>query len=120
MGRESMLGHDDSRPMERMLQRARQANALVRDRQRQELDRERILVLALLQLLVMLGNIAEYVSQDGRARWSEIPWDRIIETGNRLIREYDAVDYDAVWRLAVEDLPVLIANLERSLPGHVS
>jgi len=30
------------------------------------------------------------------------------------------VDYDIVWRIIIEELPVLIAALERALPRHTS
>jgi len=35
---------------------------------------------------------------------------------NRLIHGYDIVDHDIVWSTVSEDLPPLIAELERILP----
>lgn len=63
------------------------------------------------------GKAANRVSKDGRTRYPDIPWQDIITTSNRIIHGYDTVDYDIVWRIIIEELPVLIAALERALPG---
>jgi uncharacterized protein with HEPN domain len=51
-------------------------------------------------------------------RYQEIPWLDIINTRNRIVHGYDMVNYDIVWQIIKEELPVLIAALERALPGH--
>jgi uncharacterized protein with HEPN domain len=40
---------------------------------------------------------------------------QIIAMRNRLIHGYDIVDYDIVWSTVSEDLPPLIAELEKML-----
>lgn len=59
---------DDSVSLRQMLDHAREAVALVRDRARDELDTERVLSLALVQLAQILGEAATRVSASRRAR----------------------------------------------------
>jgi uncharacterized protein with HEPN domain len=40
--------------------------------------------------------------------------------GTESFHGYNAVDYGVVWDIATIEIPVLVAALERALPGHVS
>jgi len=115
-----MSRRDDSVPMRHMLDHAREAVAMVSGRSRRELDTDRMLQLALTRLVEIIGEAAKRVTPDGRGRFPDIPWQDAINTRNRFIHGYDTVDYDIVWKIATQELPVLIAALERALPGHVS
>ena len=44
----------------------------------------------------------------------------MVSTRNRIVHGYDTVNYDTVWKIIKDELPVLIAALESALPGHVS
>lgn len=91
---------------------------MVRGRTRRDLDTDRMFQLALTRLIEILGEAANRVTAAGRARYTEIPWPKIVSTRNRIIHEYDAVNYDVVWDIATLEVPALIAALERALPGH--
>ncbi len=93
---------------------------MVSGRSRDDLDSDRMLQLALTHLVEIIGEAANRVSGEGRSRHPYIPWQEAINTRNRFIHGYDSVDYDVVWQIATQELPVLIAALERALPGHVS
>ena len=114
-----MSRRDDSVPMRHMLDHAREALAMVGGRSRQDLDADRMLQLSLTHLVEIIGEAAGRVSREGRARLPYIPWQDAINTRNRFIHGYDTVDYDIVWQIASQELPVLIAALERALPGHI-
>lgn len=115
-----MSRRDDTVPMRHMLDHAREALAMVGGRRRHDLDTDRMLQLALTHLVEIIGEAANRVSSEGRSRHPYIPWRDAINTRNRFIHGYDTVDYDVVWQIATRELPVLIAALERALPGHVS
>lgn len=53
----------------------------------------------------------------GRARHPDIPWTEIVGLRNRLIHGYDSVDFDILWQIVSDDLPPLIAVLEKALEG---
>ncbi len=115
-----MSRRDDTVPMRHMLDCARETVAMVSGRSRGDVDTDRMLQLALTRLLEMIGEAANRVTVPGRARYRDIPWQNIINTRNRIVHAYDTVNYDTVWKIIKEELPVLIAALESALPGHVS
>ena len=43
----------------------------------------------------------------------QIPWANIINMRNRLIHAYSDIDLDVLWKTVIEDLPPLIAELEK-------
>jgi len=96
-----------------MLDYAREAVGLLRDRKRADLDRDRTLGLAILRCVEIVGETASRVPVDVQRRYPNIPWPQIIGMRNRLVHGYDIVDYDIVWSTATQDLPPLIAELEK-------
>jgi uncharacterized protein with HEPN domain len=98
-----------------MLDHAREAVSMVRDKTRAELDTDRKLNLALVRLLEIIGEAAGRISKEDRDRYSNIPWAEIVGLRNRLIHGYDEVDFDILWQIVTTDLPPLIKNLENSL-----
>ena len=101
--------------LRQMLDHAGEAVALVEDRTREELDTQRVLCLALVQLLQIIGEAAGRVSADRQARHPEIPWPHIVALRNRLIHGYDTVDFDILWQIITTDLPPLISAVEKIL-----
>ena len=115
-----MSKRDDSVPMRHMLDHARRAVAAMAQRSRADLDRDWILQMALRQVIEVVGEAANRVSREGQARYSEIPWRDAVAARNRIAHGYDTVDFDTVWRIVTQEFPILIAALERALPGHTS
>lgn len=95
-----------------MLDHAREAIALAEDKTRQHLDDDRLLELALVRLLEIVGEAASRVPKEECVRYPEISWPQIVGLRNRLIHGYDAVDLDILWQIIVHDLPPLVAALE--------
>lgn len=112
-----MSRHDDQISVRQMLDHAREAAHLVAGLGRPELQEDRTRLLALLQLLQITGEAARRVSAEFRAQHPEIPWAGFIGLRNRLIHGYDAVDYDALWKIVAGDLPPLIQSLQELLPA---
>ena len=110
-----MPRHDDSISLRQMLDHAREAAQIAKEHSRSELDSDRMLGLATLQLLLILGESASRVSSAGRQQHLEIPWGQIIALRNRLIHGYDTIDFDILWKIITCDLPPLIAALESAI-----
>jgi len=81
-------------------------------RKRADLDSDRQFNLALVRLLEIVGEAANRVPEDQRARIPEVPWLQIVGLRNRLIHGYDEVDFDILWQIVSRDLPRLIEILE--------
>ena len=113
-----MTEHDDRLPMHQMLEHAREAVDMIRGRTRAELRTNRILQLALVHLVQVVGEAATPVSRAGQARYPEIPWAQAIGTRHRMVHDYDRIEYDVVWDTIAEDFPPLVAALERALANE--
>jgi len=95
-----------------MLDHAREALAMAKGRTRAELDSDRQFNLALVRLLEIVGEAANRVPEDLRARLPGVAWAQIVGLRNRLIHGYDEVDFDILWHIVDRDLPLLIRGLE--------
>ena len=86
----------------------------------QSVNLERYLQDENIQLLVerrieIIGEAARRLSQTIREEHPEIPWRLIIAMRNLLIHEYDEIDQERIWRLVVEEIPVLVIQLKNLL-----
>jgi uncharacterized protein with HEPN domain len=98
-----------------MLDHALEAVAMIGGREREDLRLERMLELALVRLVEIVGEAAARVSPDGQAEYPSIPWRQIIGMRKRLVHGYESVDLDVLWDTIEDDLPPLIDELERIL-----
>lgn len=112
-----MTRHDDMTRFRHMLDHAREAVAMLQGMSRSDLDHNRMLELALVRLIEVVGEAAVRVSDSGKAQYPSIPWRSVTGMRNRLIHGYDEVDLDVLWDTIALDLPPLIAELERIVAG---
>ena len=47
-----------------------------------------------------------------RARYAHVPWQDTTDSRNALVRDYDTVDFDELWRINQEHLPPLVEQLQ--------
>jgi uncharacterized protein with HEPN domain len=106
---------DDRARLTHMLQYAQDAQTFAQGRDRDDLDTDRMLYLAVLRALEVIGEAAAHVSQPLQDQHPEIPWAQIIALRNRLIHGYDAVDADRLWQILTSDVPKLISDLQQML-----
>lgn len=108
-----MSRHDPMVYVHHMLDHAREAVEMARDRSRADLDTDRMLNLALVRLVEVIGEAAWRVPEECRTRHPQVPWRQIVGMRNRLIHGYDTVNFDILWTIIQEDLPSLINQLWR-------
>lgn len=106
-----MTYRDSALTLRQMLDYAREAIALSAGKQRSDVDTDRLLELALTRLLEIIGEAANRVPVEIQTQHPVIPWAQIISLRNRLIHGYDAVDFDILWQIIVQDLPLLATAL---------
>jgi uncharacterized protein with HEPN domain len=103
-----------------MRDHAQELIELLGPRSRADLDSDRVLALAVVRLLEIIGEAAGRIPAEEQARRPEVPWHSIIGLRNRLIHGYDDIDHDIVWQIVTTDLPSLASELSRSLPNEES
>ncbi len=94
-----------------MLDAAGEAVEMAAGRSRGDLDTNRMLNLAIVRLLEIVGEAATRVPEEFRARFPDIPWRDVSDLRNRPIHGYDNLDFDVLWAIVHDDLPQLIGRL---------
>jgi uncharacterized protein with HEPN domain len=102
---------DDRIRILHMIDAAEAVAQFVAERSRDDLDRDRMLLFALVHAIEIFGEAASKLSPETRAAAPEIPWSAIISMRNRLIHGYFDVDTTIVWKTATEEVPVLVPLL---------
>ena len=110
-----MLPKDDVVRLQHMLDAAREAMAFAKGRPRAEGVRDRMLLLALVKCIEIIGEAASQVSEASRSQCMRIPWVDIVGMRNRLVHAYFDVDVDRVWDTIQDDLPPLVEALTACL-----
>ena len=90
----------------------KEALSFIDGKTRIDLDTNRMLVLALLKELELIGEAASKVSPDFREKHSSIPWSLLIATRNRLVHGYFDVNLDIIWTTINQDLRGLLRIIE--------
>ena len=108
-----MSHRDDGKRLRDMLKHAMEAVAHVEGKTKDDLPSNRLLELSLIRLVEVVGEAASRVSLETRRGHPAILWQEIIRMRNRIIHVYDLVDLNVLWDTVRNDLPPLIAELEK-------
>ena len=108
-----MSNPDDLTKLYHMLDASRKVIEFSQGKNRNALDFDEMLSLALTRLLEIVGEAAKGISLEIRQRYNETPWKQIAGTRDRLIHGYYDVDLDVVWSIITVDIPLLIIELEK-------
>lgn len=104
---------DDATRLRHMRDAALEAMSFVHNRTRANLASDRILTLALVKDIEIIGEAAGRISTDCKTKYLEIPWAQTIGMRNRLTHAYFEIDLDIVWEVVTNDLPPLVTKLEK-------
>ncbi len=91
------MSPDDRWRVSHMVEAAEQALAFVHKRQRDDLDADPMLRLALTRAIEIVGEAAAQVSEHGRAELQNIPWSQVVGMRNRLVHAYFDVNLNILW-----------------------
>ena len=101
---------DDDR-VAHIVEACEEVATFVAGKTREDLEEDRLLQLALVKLVEIVGEAAKAVSDDTRRRYPEVPWPAAARTRDRLTHHYFAVNLDVLWSTVTEDIPALLAGL---------
>lgn len=108
-----MSGRSNQVLLQHMVEAAREALLFARGKTRRDLVVDRQFALAVVKCIEIVGEAAYQVPQATREQFPEVPWDQIIGTRHRLVHDYSQIDYDVIWRIVQDELPLLIETIER-------
>ena len=96
-----------------MLNAAKEIISFTKGCNRTDLEKDRILTLALIKEIEIIGEAASKVSQEAREQIPGIEWRDVIDMRNRLVHVYYEIDEDILWDTILYDIPRLIEELEK-------
>jgi len=62
---------------------------------------------AVVRNLEIIGEAANRLPEETRARYPGIPWDEMVGMRNKIIHEYFGVDLEILWETVQQDIPGL-------------
>jgi uncharacterized protein with HEPN domain len=77
-----------------------------------------MLTLSIVKSIEIIGEAATKITKETKEKYPEMPWVNIIAMRNRLIHVYFDIDLDRVWDTVTDDLPPLIAKLEKIISAE--
>lgn len=101
---------DDLVRIKHMLDASYDAISFAKDKQRSDLDKDRMLVLSLVKTIEIIGEAASKITIGFKSKYQNIPWNSIVGMRNRLIHAYFDVNYDTVWDTVKYEITKLIEN----------
>ncbi len=99
-----------------MLEAARSAIEFVEGLTSDQFLHNRMVQAAVERQVEILGEAARRLSDSYKEAHPEIPWHRIVGLRNVLAHEYGEIIQSRMWTLTVNQIPELIAQLERIIP----
>jgi uncharacterized protein with HEPN domain len=83
-----------------------------------DLEEDRLLLGGVIRELLLIGEAANAISPQSKEKISEIPWKKVIGMRNQLIHGYFDISHRIIWSTVTEDIPVLIAILEKVIHSN--
>ena len=106
-----MPPEDDVIRLRHMVDAAQSALGFAAGRCRADLDTDRMLLMAIVKAVEIVGEAALNTSAETQAMLPDVPWTSIIGMRHRLTHAYFDVDPDVVWATVEEDLDPLVVRL---------
>lgn len=112
------MTHEDLIRIRHMLDAVNEALTFIAGKERSDLEDNRMLALAIIKELEIIGEAASKLSSDFKAHQPDIPWMDIVGMRNRLTHGYFDIDLDRVWDTVQEDLLPLRNELQKIMDGN--
>jgi uncharacterized protein with HEPN domain len=74
---------------------------------KEEISSDPVLSRAIIRSLEIIGEASRKLAPAFKTLHPEIEWKKIAGTRDRLIHDYQGIDYDIVWNIIEEKLPLL-------------
>ena len=106
---------DETIGLSHMLDAAKEAVFLARNRQKTDLQINRILASSMVECLELIVEAAVNISPERQAQLSGIPWQKIISIRTYLNQTDFEINLDIIWEIVTKDLPLWINHLDSIL-----
>lgn len=76
---------------------------------------------ACVKQIEIIGEAANYISPETKAKFSDIEWNSIVGMRHILVHEYFGMDFELIWQVIIDDLPILknkILSVLNTIPSQ--
>lgn len=101
--------------LKHMLDSTKAILLFIKGKRRASLDKDRLLLSAILRELEIIGEAANRVTEKTKKRFPQLPWKELVGMRNRLIHAYFDVDHDIIWKTIREYLPSFQKELKQAI-----
>lgn len=109
------MAKNDLIRLKHMLEAAHDCLEFANNRDRKDLETDKMLSFAIIRALEIFGEAAANMSKSLQQKHPNIQWRGIVGMRNRLIHAYFEINYDTVWQALKYEMPKLIPDLEKLL-----
>lgn len=74
-----------------------------------------MMLFATVKQIEIIGEAANYITEETKAKFSEIQWRQIIGLRHILVHEYFGIDNNLIWQIVANDMPHLKKGIEEVL-----
>ena len=67
---------------------------------------------ACVKQIEIIGEAANYITPEIKATFSDLEWTQIIGMRRILVHEYFGMDFELIWQVIINDLPILKEKIE--------
>jgi len=106
---------DDVIRVRHMVEAAQSALDFANGRARIDLDSDRMLLMAIVKAVEIVGEAAVHITAATKAEIPDVPWSSVIGMRHRLTHAYFDIDQAVVWATVEQDLEPLVARLSQWL-----
>lgn len=107
-----MTIQDDLSRLKHIYEASLEALQFLENQTKEDLENNRMLTLALIKELEIIGEAANNISKECQSRYPNIPWKDMIGMRNRLVHVYFGINYGIVWQTVTENLPILLTEIK--------
>lgn len=104
--------------LQHMLESTNAVLSFIKEKNREDLDTNRLLLSGILRELEILGEAAGKISQQTKDRFPKMPWKQMVGMRNRLIHAYFDVDHDVIWKTITDVLPSFSCMLNKIISDY--
>jgi uncharacterized protein with HEPN domain len=98
-----------------MVEACEHAMAFASGREREDLESDVMLRMALARAVEIVGEAASKVSVQGRSELAALPWPEIVGMRHRIVHAYFDLNLDILWQSVQREMPTLLAQLHAVL-----
>ena len=109
------MENKDLARLQHMLDSTEAILTFTKGKRRASLDKNRLLLSAVLREFEIIGEAANRVSEKTRKQLRHLPWKELVGMRNRLIHAYFDVDHDIIWKTIREYLPSFQKELAEAI-----